>query len=456
VGDHTLSANVNAANRIVESSSTNNSLAATIAVASTPPKSDLVVTAVTPAAATTGANVVPSATVKNTGTGATPAGTILDVAFQIEGTTVWSDTNTASLAPGASVTLTANTGDAGHNYWVTTVGNHTLTATVNSAGRIVESNTANNTLAATVTVTTPATGGGTQPVLAWLGVVAMDNLIANNAGGITLDTLASHGVAGSVISTGHLQDSYPSWMVSEFSTVKAHGLLYVGANVAGPLPQSDAEWATSRNQWTALTNAAKAAGADGMAIDAEPYTQEDTHWQGSDHAGMYNQARLLAPILKSAGKLIIYPSSAASFVGSYNDLIVTQAGRPNFYANSRFPDFLQGLIDGGVDITLLDASFHFGVQYAPDQGNWGSGIARSVSLTHDAYPTMHASAMLWPDIDEGRSQYGIDEFQSMVAAGLPKVDGPFVIYQHHLTDSSLVSSWNGYLNAIDAAVRSVG
>ena len=44
----------------------------------------------------------------------------------------------------------------------------------------------------------------------------------------------------------------------------------------------------------------------------------------------------------------------------------------------------------------------------------------------------------------------------MVTAGLPKVDGPFVIYQHHLTDSTLVSSWNGYLNAIDAAVRTVG
>jgi hypothetical protein len=340
---------------------------------------------------------------------------------------------------------------------VATPGAHTITATVNTVNRIVESNMANNSMAVTLTATgvvpVPPVVSGRQPVLAWLGIVAMDALIGNTAGGITLDTLASHGVAGSVISTGHLAESYPAWMISEFSSVKAHGLLYVGANIADPLPASAGDWTTFQRRFQVLAAAAKAAGADGLAIDAEPYTQEDTHWQGSDHVGMYNQARLLAPTLKSVGKLIVYPSSAASFVGSYNDLIVTQAGRPNFYANSRFPDFLRGLVDGGVDVTLLDASFHFGVQYAADHGSWGSGIARSVALTHQAFPGMHASAMLWPDIDEGRSRYGIDEFQSMVTAGLPQVDGPFVIYQHHLTDSSLVSSWNGYLNAIDAGVR---
>ena len=71
-------------------------------------KSDLIVTAVTPGSAATGDDVVPTATVKNQGTVATPAGTILDVAFFVDGTTVWSDTKTTSLAAGASVTLTAN------------------------------------------------------------------------------------------------------------------------------------------------------------------------------------------------------------------------------------------------------------------------------------------------------------------------------------------------------------
>src|SRR6478735_4086103 len=76
--------------------------------AASPAGIDLVVTAVSPTSAVTGANVVPTATVKNQGTVKTPAGTILDVAFVVEGTTVWSDTKTTSLAPGASVTLSTN------------------------------------------------------------------------------------------------------------------------------------------------------------------------------------------------------------------------------------------------------------------------------------------------------------------------------------------------------------
>ena len=117
-------------------------------------KSDLIVTAVTPASAATGTNVVPSATVKNQGTVATPAGTILDVAFFVDGTTVWSDTKTTSLAPGASVTLTANGGENGTNYWTATAGSHTLKATVNSVNRIAETDMTNNTLTKTITNTT--------------------------------------------------------------------------------------------------------------------------------------------------------------------------------------------------------------------------------------------------------------------------------------------------------------
>ena len=145
----------------------------------------------------TGTKVVPSATVKNQGTVATPAGTILDVAFVVDGTTVWSDTKTTSLAAGASVTLTANGGENGTNYWTATAGNHALKATVNSVNRIAETDMTNNTLSKTITNTTPATTtttpptttttppnpGARQPVLAWLGMVGMDNLLGNNAGG---------------------------------------------------------------------------------------------------------------------------------------------------------------------------------------------------------------------------------------------------------------------------------
>ena len=120
--------------------------------AAAPAGIDLIVTAVTPASAATGANVVATATVKNQGTVKTPAGKILDVAFVVDGTTtVWSDTKTTSLAAGASVTLNANGGENGTNYWTATAGTHSVAATVNSVNRITETTTTNNTLTATIT-----------------------------------------------------------------------------------------------------------------------------------------------------------------------------------------------------------------------------------------------------------------------------------------------------------------
>ncbi len=494
-GTHQLRAQVNSVNRISESNMTNNELTGTITTTvpattttttvppttttttTAPPvtKSDLIVTAVTPASTATGNRVVPSATVKNQGTVATPAGTILDVAFFVDGTTVWSDTNTTSLAPGASVTLTANGGDNG-NSWTATSGSHALKATVNSVNRIAETDTTNNTLTKTInnttptpttttppptTTTTPPNPGARQPVLAWLGVVDMDNLLGNRAGGITFDTLSDHSIDGSVISIGHLEASVPSWMVSEFTAVKSHGQLYVGANIADPLPANSSEWATFQERWVTLANAAKAAGANGMSMDAEPYGFDDEHWQGSDHQGMYNQARALAPTIKSVGKLIVYPSSNASFPGSYNDLIVAQAGRPDFYANSRFPDFLRGLIDGGVDVTLVDASFHFGVQYSGDQGDWSTGVAHSARLTHQVFPSLRASVMIWPDNSErngggSAGYFSAGSVQNMIQEGLPEVDGPFIVYQHNMATGTIAGTWNTYLDAIDTAVRNLG
>lgn len=288
----------------------------------------------------------------------------------------------------------------------------------------------------------------------------MNEMLGNKAGGITFDTLRSHSVDGSVISTGHLEESYPQWLISEFTSVKSYGQLYVGANIADPLPQNASEWATFQTNFKTLANAAKTAGADGMAIDAEPYGFNDEHWQGSDHANYYNQGRLLAPTIKSVGKLIVYPSSNASFPGSYNDLILEQAGYPNVFANSRFPDFLQGLLDGGVDVTLADASFHFGVQYSGDQGNWATGAAHSVALTRQAYPNMHSSIMIWPDNDErngggSAGYFSAPQVQNMVTAALPQVDGPFIIYEHQLATGTEVTNWNAYLDAIDAAVRTI-
>ena len=165
-------ATVNSVNRISETDMTNNTLTKTITNPTAPPttdhhhraadhhhrasdhddhdgsaatKSDLIVTAVTPASTTTGTNVVPSATVKNQGTVATPAGTILDVAFVVDG-------DTRVVRHQDDLTGGGCVGDADrqrrrerHQLLDRDTGNHALKATVNSVNRIAETDMTNNT-----------------------------------------------------------------------------------------------------------------------------------------------------------------------------------------------------------------------------------------------------------------------------------------------------------------------
>ena len=124
-GTHTVQAYADNINRIPgELSETNNKLTKSLTVAD-PARPDLVVTAVTttPGTPVAGEAVRFGATVKNQGTGSTPAGTVLGVTFSANGgPTSWSDTNTAALAPGASVTLTANGGTGGASTWTAVAG----------------------------------------------------------------------------------------------------------------------------------------------------------------------------------------------------------------------------------------------------------------------------------------------------------------------------------------------
>jgi hypothetical protein len=115
--------------------------------APTPTQPDLVVTSTSwsPANPATGQPVTFSATIKNQGTGATPAGTILGVQFRVNGgSPTWSDTHTASLAAGASITLTANGGTGGSTWTPSTAANYAITANVDDVARISESNESNN------------------------------------------------------------------------------------------------------------------------------------------------------------------------------------------------------------------------------------------------------------------------------------------------------------------------
>ena len=116
---------------------------------------DLIVTDITwnPASPSKGNAVTFSATIKNQGTGATTASVINGVSFFVDGTQVsWSDTNTSSIAAGASVTLTANGGPSNSAAWTATDGNHTIMAWVDDVNRITELNENNNQLTKTLTI----------------------------------------------------------------------------------------------------------------------------------------------------------------------------------------------------------------------------------------------------------------------------------------------------------------
>lgn len=134
-------------------SSPNSNEASAAATAGLP---DVIVTSVTwtPASIRAGNNVLFKATVKNQGTASTPSGTTLGVGFNVDGggTTSWSTGYSTALAPGASVTLTADGGPSGKNSWVAKVGKHKVVATVDDINRFPELDESNNGLSADFTV----------------------------------------------------------------------------------------------------------------------------------------------------------------------------------------------------------------------------------------------------------------------------------------------------------------
>ncbi len=108
---------------------------------------DLVVTSVnwSPTVLFNGSHTVFTATVLNQGSAALTTSSLLGVGFNLDGaaTVSWYSGN-ISLAPGASIVLTANGGPAGVNYWTATGGRHTIIATVDDVNRIAESIEDNN------------------------------------------------------------------------------------------------------------------------------------------------------------------------------------------------------------------------------------------------------------------------------------------------------------------------
>lgn len=170
-------------------------------------KPDLVVSDISwsPEKPAIGQAVTFKATIKNQGDGATPAGTTNKVSFAVDGTAVtWSDNYNTSLAPGASVTLTANAGVAGST-WNMAGPNQTITATVNVPNLIAESNTANNAFSK---VLTNKTYGASLPYTSFEAEAAtyQGTLISGNRTWGTLSSEASGRAAVQLAGNGqHVQ-----------------------------------------------------------------------------------------------------------------------------------------------------------------------------------------------------------------------------------------------------------
>ncbi|HEY0189781.1 MAG TPA: RICIN domain-containing protein, partial [Kofleriaceae bacterium] len=149
---------------------------------------DLVVTAITwsPVSPAAGTGVTFTATIKNQGGGATPGGIKHGMAFSVDGSEVtWSDTDFTSLAPGATVSLTANGGTSGPT-WAAIAGTHTIAATIDDQDLIAESSEANNTFSTSLTVGTGGGGGGGFPAAGvWYKILSRSSGKALEIGGQT-------------------------------------------------------------------------------------------------------------------------------------------------------------------------------------------------------------------------------------------------------------------------------
>jgi len=123
---------------------------------------DLLVTNVQrfPTSPRRGQTVFFRATIKNQGTGPTPAGMPLRVMISIGGTNiVWSDNFTGTLPPDASVVVTCNAGVNGPS-WIAPGGTHNMRAWVDDQDRVSESNETNNVFTANFSVANAADTDG--------------------------------------------------------------------------------------------------------------------------------------------------------------------------------------------------------------------------------------------------------------------------------------------------------
>ncbi len=251
-GSHTILAWVDDVNRITESNENNNQYSTGLTVGGSGGLPDLIVTGITqsPASPVAGNEVTFSCTVKNQGTAATPAGTILGAEFQVDGTEVsWSDTDTNALAAGDSIVLTANNGPLSKATWTATSGSHTILAWVDDVNRITESNENNNQYSQGLTVGT--SGGSPDLIVTGITSNPVSPLTGNE---VTFSaTVYNQGTAATPASTVigcqfQVDGAEVSWSDNDSTSLAAGNSVVLTAD-AGP---SGATWTATSGTHTIL------------------------------------------------------------------------------------------------------------------------------------------------------------------------------------------------------------
>lgn len=191
---------------------------------------DLVITAVNflPASPVAGTSVRFSAAVANQGTAAIPAGLSVRVSFSVNGEPAAARVYlTNALLPGASVTVATEAGGvAGFGTWTAVAGVHSVTATVDDLGALIESSETNNQFQTALSVspaplpvvsvavnkTTTAEGDATGVLVtvARAGNVSGDLPVALSFAGTAVNGLDYISLPGTiVIPAGNLVASFP-------------------------------------------------------------------------------------------------------------------------------------------------------------------------------------------------------------------------------------------------------
>jgi hypothetical protein len=222
-----------------------------------------------PAQPASGNEIAFTATIKNQGTAATPTGQLggvfLGVAFKVDGQwATWHDTDYASLAPGASITLTGNTSDLGKGTWTATTGTHTLTAIVDNMNVIAESNEANNTVSKTFTVMGPS----------GIATDTADTYVRDGSYAGTNYGSANPLYVRTTTSTGYNRQAYLKFDISKFPSVQKAVLTFSAAlsssaaNVVANIATAPTTWAENTLTW----NNKPAAGASLGSVSVSPVT----------------------------------------------------------------------------------------------------------------------------------------------------------------------------------------